>query len=166
MCLPLVAEGEFVLVIDHLDSIDKIPAAMRGFLVTDNVTNFLRADLAVLERDEAELRRYAPLALETAERDGHTLFQASAHRALGVMHGLAGEVEESETHLRQALQMFAELNTRWQLGRTYAEMAELAHDQAKDEKARGLYVKAIDAFEAMGAAPDLKRAQDAVSRID
>ena len=161
-----MAGGEFALVKQHLQSIGLKPDIRRGMPVTDSVLYYMLADLAVLERDRAHLRRYAPKALEMAGRDGHALFQASAHRALGVMHRLAGEVKESETNLRLALQMFAELNTRWQLGRTIVELAELAVDQADDENARGLYLKAIDAFDAMGALPDLKRAQDALRAID
>ena len=81
------------------------------------------ADLAVLERDEAALTtnmRHWPQ--RTAERDGHMSIQASAQRALGVLHRLTGDYVEAEDHLLQALQIFEELETRWQLGRTLVEL--------------------------------------------
>lgn len=165
MCVPLAAEGEFVLVSEHLEAIGKKPALMRGQLVTDNTLNFMRADLAGLQRNETDLRRYAPVALETAVRDGHMLFKASAQRALGVLHRLTGDYEKSGEHLRQALQIFEDMETRWQVGRTLVEMAELAAAQDDCAQARDLYLAAIDAFEEMGARPDLERAQAALAAL-
>ena len=160
-----MAEGEFALIKEHLEAISHKPAFKRGFLVTDNVLHFMLADLAVLERDEAALRQYAPLAAETAQRDGHMLFQASAQRALGVLHRLTGDYTEAEDHLLQALQICDELETRWQIGRTLAEMGELANARTDSVQARDCYVRALEAFAEMGAAPDMARTQAAMDAL-
>ena len=166
MSLPLTAEGEFALVEEHLDAISKTPAVRRGTLVTDNVLNFMLADLAVQRRNETDLRRYAPLAAETTSRDGHMLFQASAQRALGVMHRLAGDYTRAADHLHRALQIFEDLETRWQLGRTLAELGELATVQTDYVRARDYYARAVEAFDAMGAVPDRVRTQTALEALN
>ena len=165
MCLPLTAEGEFALVQEHLKAISNKPALWYGFLITDNVLNFMLAELATLQRDEVMLRQYAPLAAETATRDGHALFQASAQRALGVLCRLTGGYVEAEAHLHQALQMFEELETRWQFGRTLVELAELASDRTDYAQARDYCMRAIEAFDEMGAVPDRMRAQTVLKAL-
>jgi tetratricopeptide (TPR) repeat protein len=161
-----MAEGEFALVKEHLGAIDNTPAVSRGSLITDNVLNFMRTDLAVLQRDENALRQYAPLAAESAARDGHVLFQASAQRALGVLRRLTGDYVAAEDHLHQALQVFEDLETRWQLGRTLVELGELAIARTDITQARDYYAKAVEAFDAMGAVPDMMRAKAALEALN
>ena len=121
--------------------------------------------MAVLERDEAGIRHYAPEAEELAMRYGHTLYQAIVHRAWGVAHRLAGEYTESEVCLIQALEMFSELNTSWQLGRTLYELGELAAVQANTVEARDFFTRALSAFQNMRAAPDAERTEAALARL-
>ena len=160
-----MAEGEFALVKDYLDAASKKPRLAQGVLMDDNELHFMLADVAVLQRDEALLRQYAPLAAETAERDGHMLFQASAQRALGVLHRLTGDHVKAEGHLLQALQIFDGLETRWQVGRTLVELAELATARTDPTQARDYFVRALEAFTEMGAAPDMARTQAALDSL-
>src|SRR5512141_1692669 len=99
-------------------------------------------DMAVLQRDEAGIRQYAPHAEELAARYGHSLYQAVTHRAWGVAHRLAGEYPESEGRLSQALSLFSGLNTRWQMGRTLFELGELAVAQKNIDMARDYFTRA------------------------
>lgn len=122
-------------------------------------------DMAVLQHDEAGIRHYAPQAEELAVRYGHTLYQAVAHRAWGVAHRLAGEYLEAEVRLKQALNLFSNLNTRWQIGRTLFELGELAAVQMSLHKARDYLTRAQGAFEDMRAAPDMARTQAALERL-
>ena len=101
-----MAEGEFALVKEHLEVASSKPVSAWSLLGNETVLYFMLADIAVQERDEAALRQYAPLAEETANRDGHILYQASAHRAWGVMYRLQGEYADAETRLNQALELF------------------------------------------------------------
>ena len=161
-----MAEGEFALVKDHLETAGKLPVSSRGFLMNETERYFLLVDLAVQERDEVGLRQYAPLAEEMALRDEHLLFQAGSHRAWGVLHRLEGKYEKAEARLNQALEMFQGLDTRWQIGRTLYELAELALARADHTEARNYYSRALVAFENMGANPDADRTRDALRSLD
>ena len=165
MCLPLMAEGEFALVKDYLEAASKKPLTTRGLPINDTELYFMLADLAVLQRDEVALRQYAPLAEEMAVRDGHMLFQASAQRALGVLHRLTGDYVQAEDHLLQALQIFDVLETKWQLGRTLVELAELATARTDYAQARDYFVRALESFTEMGAKPDMERTQYALDSL-
>lgn len=133
--------------------------------MNDARLNFALADLAVLERDASGLREYAPRALETAERDGHTLYQAGAHRALGVLHRLEGNYTMAEDHLQRAYEGFQALETHWQLGRTLAELGELATARAETERARDHYERALQSFDGLGAALDIAKTKVAIEAL-
>jgi len=133
--------------------------------VSDHDIYAILVDMAVLQRDEAGIRQYTPQAEELAMRYGHTLYQAIAHRAWGVAHRLAGEYTEAEARLTQALDLFSGLNTRWQIGRTLFELGELAAAQTNIAKARDHFTRALAAFEAMRAAPDVARTRAALERV-
>ncbi len=165
MCLPLMAAGEFALVKNYLEVAGKKPLSTRGFVMNETERYFLLADLAVLERDEVALHHYAPPAEETAVRDGHLLFQACSHRAWGVLHRLEGKYEEAEARLNQALEMFQKLETRWQMGRTLFELAELALAQTNTAEARDYFSRALATFEEMRAVPDAARVRAALEAL-
>ena len=160
-----MAEGEFALVKDHLAVAGRKPISSRGFLMNETERYFLLADLAVLERDEVGLQEYAPLAEEMALRDGHILYQASAHRAWGVHHRLTGDYEEAEVRFNQALQLFQGLKTRWQIGRTLYELGELALIKQDTTRAREYFSLALMTFEDMRAVPDAARTHAALAAL-
>jgi tetratricopeptide (TPR) repeat protein len=124
------------------------------------------ADVAAQQRDAAALRRYVPLAEATARRYGHALYAAIAHRACGVENMLAGNWEAAEMYLEQALAMFQEADTPWQLGGTYVELGHLAAARGNQELARAHYACALEFFEALQAAPDAQRTRQALAALD
>jgi tetratricopeptide (TPR) repeat protein len=160
--LPLLAEGEFALVKEQLEAAGKKPVRTKGYFFGETEQYYTLADMAVQQRDEDALRQYAPLAEETAVRDGHLLFQAAAHRAWGVLHRLQGEYVSAETRLNQALALFQDLDTRWQTGRTLFELAELHLAMENTIEARSCFSRALTAFEGMGAEPDVAQTQAAL----
>ena len=166
MCLPLLAEGEFALVKEQVEAASKKPVINKGLFVSETELYFMLADMAVQQRDEAALLQYAPLAEEMAIRDGHLLYQASAHRAWGVMHLLRGEYAAAETRLNQALELFQGLETGWQIGRTLFELAEVALGRTDPAEARDYFSRALAAFEEIAAAPDMARTQAALESLD
>jgi DNA-binding CsgD family transcriptional regulator len=123
-------------------------------------------DGAMQERDESALRRYAPLAEETATRIDHKLYTAIAHRAWGVAHRLANEYAKAERRLNLALDIFAEMGTRWQSGVTLFELGELERAQADTAAARDYFSRALIAFEEMRAAPDIARTRAAMVQVN
>lgn len=104
--------------------------------------------------------------MTAAARYDHNLYQAIAHRAWGVAHRLADEYEEAEARLNQALGIFQELETRWQIGRTLNELAELALVRRETAQAYDYFSRALVAFEAIGAEPDAARIRAALESLD
>ena len=119
-------------------------------------------DTAAELRDADALRNYVPHLERVAGRDGHRLYLAIAYRALGVGHRLAGERDSAETRLGEALTLFTQLGTRWQIGRTQFEFGEL-HRTHAPAKAREYYLQALGSFEELQAAPDMERARAVLS---
>lgn len=162
-----MAEGEFALVRQHLEqalpkrAIPPGNAAPAG----DHDLYAMLADVGALQRDEAVLQKYAPLAEEAATRYGHKLYLGIAHRAWGVAHRLAREYAESETRLHKALELFLGLEARWQSGRTLFELGELAVARMDAAGARNYFARALAAFEALRAAPDAERTRKAIEML-
>jgi tetratricopeptide (TPR) repeat protein len=124
------------------------------------------ADTATELRDAEALRKYAPELENLASRDNHRLYLAIAYRALGVGHRLAGEHAEAESRLRQALELFTKLGTRWQIGRTLFELGELDLEQSqKTTRAREYFAQAIGSFEEIQAGPNAGRTRAALNSL-
>jgi tetratricopeptide (TPR) repeat protein len=156
-----MAEGEFALVRQHLEAALKLS----GQFVGEHELYTMLAEAAAQQRDEAALQQYAPLAEELAARYGHTLYQAIAHRAWGVLHRLTGRYAEAEARLNRALELFRGLDTRWQIGRTLFEFGELACAQNNTAWAHDYFSRALAAFEEMKAAPDAARTRVALESL-
>jgi tetratricopeptide (TPR) repeat protein len=156
-----MAEGEFALVQKYLETALHRTAAWVG----EHDLYAMLADAAAQQRDQFALQKYAPLAEEFASRYDHKLYQAIAHRAQGVARLLAGEYSEAESRLNQALDLFSSLNTRYQMGRTLFELGEVAAGQSNIPTARDHFTRALQAFEAMGALPNITRTRDKIAML-
>ena len=121
---------------------------------TDNDLYAMLADIAVQRYDLPSLLKYAPMAEALSTRHGHVLYQAIAHRAWGTAHRLAGEYDQAEKRLSQALQLFQSLGTRWQLGRTLYELGQLAMARNDILTARHHFKHALTEFDKMKATPN------------
>jgi tetratricopeptide (TPR) repeat protein len=161
----LTAKGEFALVKKYLEMAGQIPVTGYGHVFNETERYYLLADLAVLERDKTALRQYIPLAEELSIRDNHRLFQAGVHRAWGVLYRLTGEYAQAESRLNLALELFQGMETRWQIGRTLSEMAELKLAQADPDQAIQHYLQALESFEQIGASPDALRIRQALASL-
>jgi tetratricopeptide (TPR) repeat protein len=128
----------------------------------DHHLYMLLADTAARQHDEAGLREYAPRLEELAVRDNHQLYLGIAHRAWGVAHRLASEHAGAEARLKQALEQFESLGTRWQIGHTLLEMGELDLAEGDRTRAHDHFSRALEAFEALKAMPDAERARAAL----
>jgi hypothetical protein len=137
----------------------------RGTMPHDHHVYMLLADAAAERRDLARLREYTPKLEALAERDGHLLYRGIAHRAHGVASRLSGETADAESHLNQALALFAEVGAHWQIGRTLAELAEVDLVRVDRAAARDHLTRAVAEFEALGAGPDGARARAALGVV-
>ena len=158
-----MAEGEFALVGQHLKQ--ALHKESRGLTGAHDLYAML-VDAAAQQRDAAALREYTPLLEETAASLDHTLYLAIAHRAWGVIHLLEGEYAQAEARLNQALELFQKLETRWQIGRTLYELADLAQARGEPALARDYYSRALVTFEDIKALPDMTRTQAAILELD
>ena len=153
---------------EHLEQALAKPVIPPGSVApaADHDLYVMLADTAALQRDEAAVRKYAPLAEESSVRYGHTLYEAIAQRAWGVAHRLAGEYAEADARLKQALELFESMEARHQMGRTLFEWGELAQAQSDVEGARQFYSRALALFEGLGAAPDAERTRAALEALE
>jgi tetratricopeptide (TPR) repeat protein len=151
-----MAEGEFALVRQYLE----IALNKTASWVGEHDLYAMLADAAAQQRDVAALQQYAPLAEELAARYDHKLYQAIAHRAWGVAHRLAGKYAEAEVRLKQALDLFQQLATPWQIGRTLFELGEVALSRTENTAAQKHFSRALVAFEELGALPDATRTRE------
>jgi len=154
-----MAEGEFALVRQILEAAVDLPAEWIG----DHDMYVMLVDVAASQHDLAGIQKYAPQAEVLAERYQHKLYQAITQRAWGVAHRLVGDYTRSEAKLTKALDLFGELNTRWQAGRTLFVLGELARDREKPLEAQRWFAEALGAFEEMNALIDLKKARTALA---
>lgn len=142
-----MAAGEFAQITKFLESAPNQGAEWVG----DHDLYAALVDIAVRERNEVQIRRYAPLAEETATRYGHRLYQAIASRAEGVLHLIDKEPKLAQAKLEGALEIFTELEAQWQIGRTYFELFGLAKSSGEKEKAKRYLSLSQSAFEKAGA---------------
>lgn len=125
----------------------------------------LLADGAARQHDLDGLQTYAPLAEESAARYDHKLYMAIGHRAQGVLHRLTGDFSQAERRLSAALDLFKELGTRWQVGRTLSELGHLAIEQSNTDKARACYSQALSLFGELDARPDANQARSRLASL-
>ena len=137
----------------------------RGSMAHDHDVYMVLADTAAQLRDKNGLQQYAPRLEELAKRDGHKLHLAIAHRAQGIAQCLAGEYKDAVTRFNRALEIFNELGTRWQIGRTLYDLGEMEAARAKKSQAREYLAQALAQFEALKANPDIERTRAAMKKI-
>ena len=159
--MPDQAESEFALVKEKLDPALKLSGqpVKRGTMAHEHIVYMMLVDSAARAGDEAGIRRYVSQLEELATRDDHRPYLAVAHRARGIAHRLAGEYTEAEVRLKQALEMFEELGSYWQIGRTLFALGELTLAKPEMEAAGDYFSRALVAFEGMGAKSDVSRAK-------
>jgi tetratricopeptide (TPR) repeat protein len=150
----------------HLEAALEINLKMGGANTGEEEWYAMLADAAAQGRDPAALRKYIPLAEETAAGLGHKLFMAITDRASAVAHTLAGEYPQAEAKLQRALELFTSYPAPWQTGRTLFEMGELASAQTKIEQARDYFSQALHLFEELHAAPYAARTRAALENLN
>lgn len=158
-----MAESEFTLLGQHLKQ--ALQKESRGLTGVHDLYAML-VDGATQQRDVAALQDYIPSLEEIAASLDHSLYLAIAHRAWGVLYLLRGEYTQAEARLNQALELFQELETRWQIGRTFYELADLAQSRGESALARDNYSRALVTFEDIEALPDMARTQAAMGDLD
>jgi tetratricopeptide (TPR) repeat protein len=153
-----MAQGEFVLVNEHLTAAMQKPP-MGWNPVGDHELYVLLADVAAQQRDETMLTMYVPQAETISVRLQHTLYQAIALRALGILDEMHGRMARAEARLKQSYELFQRLETRWQMGRTLFALGQLSATEGRSKEASEYFAQAVNEFESMGARPASERAR-------
>ena len=122
-----------------------------------HIIYMMLVDAAAAAGDANTILKYAPLLEELAVRDDHQPYLAVCHRAYGIAHMLAGELEESEICLQLALKIFEDREAHWQSARTMVALGELSNLRGQKKHSLEMFQKAVQKFEALQAIPDLKR---------
>src|SRR3972149_6306065 len=118
--------------------------------MTDLAFPILGAHAAAQAGDADGLAEHAPVAEGGARRFGHRLYSGVAHRAHAVALLLGDKSAAAIGRYNQAVEIFAALGTRWQLGRTLVGRAEAHASAGHLTSARADYARALEAFEAVG----------------
>ena len=134
----------------------------RGTMAHEHIVYMMLVDSAAIARDQNTILKYAPLLEKLATRDDHRPYMAIMHRARGIAHQLSMEYNHAESRLKQALDIFEELDTPWQRGRTLYELCVLAQDRGNLDNSRDLFVQALQEFERLGATADVVRTKAAL----
>jgi GNAT superfamily N-acetyltransferase len=166
--MPLKAEGEFALVRERLENGLLLAGqpVKRGTMAHDHDMYMALTDSAAQQYDNAAIEVYTPRLEELAKRDNHRLYLAVAHRARGIGKRLMGEHEQSQVELKHALELFGELGTRWQSGRTLTELGLLESTRGNLEATREYCKQALEEFEALGAQVDAARVHTILAELD
>lgn len=159
-----MAEGEFALIREYGEA-GLIRLSKGWATFGDHDLYSLLVDAAAMQRDEAAIQKYAPLAEEFALRYNHKLYQAIAHRAWGVMYCLAGQYDEAQMRFDRALEIFQNMDTRYQIGRTKFEIGELDVARRNNAAAREHFSQALNAFERIGAVLNAMRVRERLAAL-
>ncbi|MGD2176738.1 MAG: tetratricopeptide repeat protein, partial [Anaerolineae bacterium] len=139
------------------------------------VARWLRA---LIEAETGDVQRgleSAEQALRAAEEAGLTEEVADCRRALGRLHGLAGNYREAETLLRESVHLGLQLDSPYaqaqalcELGHIYWRQATASGDDRRrcEEEALSVLEESAELFEQLGAAHDLQKARAAISDLD
>jgi tetratricopeptide (TPR) repeat protein len=101
-------------------------------------------------------------SVELAVEQGHPLEEGFSCCVLGRVHLARGEDEPAEAALRQSLQIFGDLDSRYQVAKTKLSLVRLAVETGivPTDEARTYLAQATPIFEELGAKVDLDEARD------
>jgi tetratricopeptide (TPR) repeat protein len=131
----------------------------------EHIVYMMLVDSAAMVGDEAAIRKFVPVLQDLAERDDHRPYLAVAKRAAGIAQRIAGKHKKAEELFKAALEIFGEMDAQWQLGRTFYQMGELELARSNPDQAEGYFAQALEAFENVGAGPDIARTNAARKQL-
>lgn len=124
----------------------------------------LRAELAAAEGDASAIELSMTAEARVSGWDQRNM--ARARRATGIALTRAGDFENAEKKLREALALFEQLDTRWQQGRTLVALGELSRARDDGASARDYFTRALPLFDAMEARYDAAKARGLIKELE
>jgi predicted ATPase/class 3 adenylate cyclase len=165
-------QGRYAEAIAHIEAVMDLPEIAGEHQLTH--AHWL---LALAQAGKGDLQaglETAEQGLQMARTAGLTEMEADCHRVLGVLRAQAGDHLEAEALLREAVDLYLQLNAPYgqgqalfELGRLYQSLARIDEAAQAEWRARALAVlnEAIDEFEHLEAAFDLKMAQEVLQQL-
>jgi tetratricopeptide (TPR) repeat protein len=93
-------------------------------------------------------------------------FGVGAQRILGRITRARGEFNDAERHSTQALETFASIDARFEVGRSHLALAELARDRGNPDAAAKSLHEAYRMFQALGLPRYLERTERLAQETD
>jgi len=124
------------------------------------------AELELLSGNLTEALRLAQNALNLVSQQEHKLEEGQAKRVLGQIYRELGQLSEANTQLEESLTMLEERNNPYEIGLTLVELARLRTKESDGQQTAAYCKRAIAIFSELGAALDLKRAQEIRSLLE
>jgi len=97
--------------------------------------------------------------VETARKLDQPLEEGIAHRVLGQAHHRLRALPEALDQLQRSRELLTSVSNRLELARTWVTLAAIERELGQAEVSQGHVERAIAAFQALGAQPDLARAR-------
>jgi DNA-binding NtrC family response regulator/tetratricopeptide (TPR) repeat protein len=142
--------------LSRTDGVPAVYAAQAELIAVD-------ALLASGRRDEAERRLTAAGGQMPAA--GMSSVWGEFLRLRGRLHAQAGRATDAYHDLGQSVSVFELLGERYQAGLSYLELGKLAAAAGARSRASRYLSDALAVFEALGAGPELREAQEAMAGI-
>jgi len=137
----------------------------------------IRWTLALIQAEHGDMAKgieSAKQAIQMAQEAGLLELEAECRRVLGVLHGRAGEWVEAEHELQSSVALSAQGKDMYRQGLALHELGSLyeqrMHADARNcerwrAAAHEAHAKAVNLFEHLGAAYDLRAAQAALEQL-
>ncbi|MGD1993979.1 MAG: adenylate/guanylate cyclase domain-containing protein, partial [Anaerolineae bacterium] len=167
-----VIQSRFDEAIDHIEAVMQLAEAAGDHQLTH--AGWLLAQAQAGIGDLQAGMETAEQALETARKAEITEMEADCRRVLGVLYAQAGDYLEAESLLREAVNLYLQLDAPYgwalalfELGRLYRTLAGVSQTARTEWRAKAVTVldQATEQFEQLGARYDLKLAQAALSEV-
>ncbi len=126
--------------------------------------DILRTEIVVAKGDPSAVELTAVVEGKIPQWDRRSL--AWAKRAAGIALTRAGDFENAEKKLREALAFFEQLDTPWQQGRTLSALGELSRARGDPLQARDHFTRALALFDAMEARRDAEKTRGLLKNLD
>ncbi|MCC7355255.1 MAG: tetratricopeptide repeat protein [Anaerolineae bacterium] len=113
---------------------------------------FLNGEAYLGQKELQKAAERGRQALLTTEQLGpRAAARGRALRLLGAASLRQGDVKAATEHLNEAVSLFKTLDSRFELGQTYVEVARVEHARKNDAQALDILLRAWDIFRSLGA---------------
>ncbi len=123
-----------------------------------------RAELALLQGDEASALNYCTISLCHAVGLGARLEEGVTRRVMGQVLTKQGDLLAAERELETSLDILMSVDSRYEVARTMLALADLAPQMGQAQRGQEALTQAMATFRALSASLDIERARQVAGR--